>query len=257
MREKAVKHAVMCIVMLVTVAGVSAQDEPALGFDFGADYVGKYVWRGQKLADQSFQPYAGFSYGSLSGSVWASIDASNVNGNSGEATEVDYSLDWTDVLPGVESLSYSAGIINYTFPNTTTNSTLELYVGLSADVLLSPSITAYFDVDEAEGTYLSFGVGHSFESIAVISGDIPVGLDLGASLGWGDGDYNDFYWAAGTGSGLNDLVVSASLPMEFKSWTISPGVTYAVLLESDVKSNNGYSSDNEFVYAGIGASISF
>lgn len=249
----------LAMVGLVLVLGtVSIAQEATLGFDVGADYVGKYVWRGQKLADQSFQPWVGFSYGQLSGNIWASMDATNVNGNQGDITEADYTLDWTDALLDIENMSYSAGLIYYTFPNTSTESTTELYAGLSCDMILQPSLTAYFDVDEASGgIYLNAAIGHTFENIYTINPDIPVDLELAASFGWGNRNYNEYYWSSYKKGRFNDMVLSAALPMEFKSWTITPSVNYVHLLESGIRDNNGYSSDSNFFYAGIGASYSF
>jgi hypothetical protein len=249
----------LAMVGLVLVLGtVSIAQEATLGFDVGADYVGKYIWRGQRLADQSFQPWVGFNYGQLSGNIWTSMDATNKDGRSGDITEADYTLDWTDALLDIENMSYSAGVIYYTFPNTTTKSTTELYVGLSYDMILQPSVTAYFDVDEVSGgVYLNAAFGHTFENVYTINPDIPVDLELSASFGWGNSDYNEAYWSSYDKSRFNDMVLSAALPMEFKGWTITPSVSYVHLLESGIRDNNGYSRDSNYLYAGLGASYSF
>ena len=55
----------------------------------------------------------------------------NVNDNGGNFTEFDYSLDYTNTIPGIDWLSGSAGVIHYTFPHTEFASTTEVYGGLT------------------------------------------------------------------------------------------------------------------------------
>ncbi len=159
------------IVLIATLTSsiALAEDAPSLGFDISADYVGKYIFRGQNLQDDgAFQPSVNLTYGKFSANIWASVELSKINGNSGEITEVDYSLDYSDTL--CEGIGYSIGVINYVFPNTSIEDTVEIYVGLSFDTFLSPSITLYNDVDEANGSYVSVGIGHTFEKVV---GDVP------------------------------------------------------------------------------------
>jgi hypothetical protein len=180
-----------------------------------------------------------------------------VNDEKGKFTEVDLVLDYSGQFPGVETLGYSVGLIYYDFPVTgAADDTLELYWGLGLDVLANPSVTVYHDVDEAEGTYVSLGVEHSFDNVAELAADIPVGIDLGASLGWGSSSYNRFYWGLNNGK-LNDLLLSASFPVEMGGWTVAPSVNYVTLVSDDIRDTDVYGTDSDFFFAGVSLSTSF
>lgn len=245
---------VACITNFSISAGY-AEDEVSL--EITADLFSKYVWRGQNLVDDwVFQPGFSIGYAGLTGCIWGSLDLTDENGLKGNFTEIDYSLDYSGSIPGVNVLGYSVGVIYYDFPHTSIDGTTELYWGFSADVLLSPSVTVYHDVDEADGIYISASIGHSIEKVAELGSGSAIGLEVGASIGWGNGSYNEFYWGT-AGSELNDLVLSASLPIEVSSWTITPSVNYVRLLGSDVRNSNAYGTDDDLFYAGIGLSKEF
>ena len=134
------------------------------------------------------------------------------------------------------------------------------YTGDSSyDTFLSPSITFYHDIDEAEGLYISAGIEHSID----LGEDAPFGIDLGASIGWGDDNYNEYYWIDSiTGlpidsSGFNDLLLSASFPFEIGGVSITPSVNYSVLLDSDIKDSDCYSTSSDEFFVGIGLSMAF
>jgi len=234
---------------LAVVTVVSAEDKVSL--ETTADFFSKYVWRGQNLVDDwVFQPGVSVSYAGITAGIWGSLDLTDENGFEGDFTEVDYSLDYSGEVPSVELLGFSVGAIYYDFPNTGVDGTTELYWGFSADVLLSPSLTVYHDVDEADGTYISASIGHSIENIAGLDSGSPISLELGASIGWGSSSYNDSYWSI-TGSELNDLVLSASLPVEVAGWTIIPSINCVRLLGGDIRGANTYGAEDDLFYAGV------
>jgi hypothetical protein len=248
------KLTTMGIVLIATLTGsiALAEEAPSLGFDISADYVGKYIWRGQNLQDDgAFQPSVNLAYGKFSANIWASTELSKINGNSGEITEVDYTLDYSDAL--CEGIGYSIGVINYVFPNTGVEDTTEIYAGLSFDTFLSPSITLYHDVDEAKGSYVSVGIGHTVEKVI---GDVPA--DISASLGWGSGSYNDYYWGVNK-SKANDLAISIAFPVELENgWSLTPSLNYVTLVSNDIEKANTYGDGNDsFFYIGVGLSKSF
>ncbi len=186
--------------------------ENEVGFELTFDYFGKYIWRGQNLSDDPvFQPGLSTSYKGLTATIWGNMDLRNINGNSGDFSEMDYSLDYSSTFPGIEGVGYSVGAIYYDFPGTITKDTTEVYWGLNFDLPLSPSITVYHNVDEAEGSYVSLAFGHSIERIAELGPDIPVAMEIGTSLGWGSGSYSKYYWGTEQ-SKLQDLAFSVSFP---------------------------------------------
>ena len=243
---------VLSVLFLGSSVGLA---ESELEFEFTADYFDKYVWRGQNLTDEpAFQPGLSASYGGLTVSVWGSMDTTNINGNSGDFSEIDYSLDYSGDL--FEGVGYSVGAVYYDFPGTATPDTTEVYWGLSFDLPLSPSVTVYHDVDEAEGTYIALGLGHSIEKIGEIADGVPVGLELGASLGWGDSDYNLFYWGVDN-SKMNDLTLSLSLSMEIVGWSVAPSLNYVTLLSDSIRATDSYDKSSDYFYAGISIAKSF
>ena len=218
-----------------------------------ADFYSKYVWRGQNLVDDwVLQPGAHVSYKGITASFWGNLDLTDENGFEGEFSEIDLTLDYSGHVPGVDFLSYSVGFINYDFPvNGGADDTWEIYWGLGVDVPTSPSVTVYHDVDEAAGTYASFGIGHSMENLT----DLGLDLDLSASIGWGSSGYNNSYWGPDK-SELNDLVLSAAFPFEVAGFTVTPSVNYITLVGDDIRAPNTY-GQNDMWIAGIGFSKEF
>jgi len=243
----------LCIFMCGTRA-VIAEDK--IDFEITADYFSKYIWRGQNLSDDPvFQPGLSAGYKGLTAAIWGNLETTSINNNSGEFTEWDYSLDYSGELPGIKGIGYSIGLINYHFPSVVGDTT-EFYWGLNFDLPLSPSITVYHDVDEAEGSYISLAFGHSLEKVAELGPDLPVGMEIGASLGWGSGSYNKYYWGTDQ-SKLNDLAFSVSFPIEIAGWTVAPSLNYITLLSDDIRDTDAYGTDSDFFFAGISLSKSF
>jgi len=248
---------VMAGIILCGNLSVFAQDD--IGIDVSFDFYGKYIWRGQNVVDDwVFQPSAGVSYKGFTGTAWGNLEMTSENGDSGEFTEVDLSLDYTGAFPGMDTLSYSLGFVHYDFPDPGgADDTWELYWGLGLDVPLSPSVTVYHDVDEADGgVYVSTGIGHSFGNVIELSSDMPVGVDLSASWGWGSSSYTKFYWGVND-SEAQDMVLSAGFPIGLGEWTLAPSINYVTLLSSDLRKTDAYNKDSDYLFGGISLSRSF
>jgi hypothetical protein len=246
------------IVFVALVCG-SSSSPAAEGIDFEltADYFGKYIWRGQNLDDESvFQPGFSASYMGLTASIWGSLEMTNINGNSGDFSEVDYSFDYSGEIPGMKGVGYSVGMVYYDFPGTSVDSTTEFYWGFNFDVPLSPSITVYHDVDEAKGSYVSLAFEHSIEKIIELRPDLPVGMEIGTSLGWGSGSYNKYYWGVDQ-SKMQDLTFSVSFPLELGGWTVAPSLNYVTLLSGSIRDTDAYGTDSDYFFAGVSLSKSF
>jgi hypothetical protein len=242
---------VLCMTTLIGTASLNAEDQVSVGAS--ADVMSKYVWRGQDLVDGwVLQPGAYVSYNDVTASFWGNLDMTDENGNNGEFSEIDLTLDYSSQVPGVDMLSYSLGFINYDFPiHGGADPTWEIYWGFGLDVPASPTVTVYHDVDEVDGTYASFSIGHSIENL----NDLGMGVDLGASIGWGSSNYNKAYWGPSK-SQLNDLVLSAAFPFEAAGFTITPSVNYITLVGDDIREPNAYGQNDMWV-AGIGFSKEF
>ncbi len=231
--------------------------ESEVDFEVTADFFGKYLWRGQNLNDDPvFQTSFNVSYRSLTATIWGNLDLTNYNGNNGDFSQLDYCLDYSGNVPGIKGVGFAIGAAYYSFPGTATKDTTELYWGLNFDLPLSPSVMFYHDVDEADGTYFSFALGHSVEKIIELTPDIPVGMEIGASLGWGSRSYNNYYWGTDQ-SKLNDLTFSVSFPMEIRGWTVAPNLSYVTLLSDDIRATDVYGTNSDFFFAGISFSKRF
>ena len=251
------QNLIVCGVFVLIVFTATTFAEEKLEFEFTNDFNGKYIWRGQNLDDDPvFQPGLSASYKGLTAAIWGNLELTNINGNSGDFSEVDYSIDYSGAVPGSDGLGFSIGAIYYDFPGTTVPGTTELYWGFSLDAPSSPSVTFYHDIDEADGLYISLAVGHSVEKIAELGPDIPVGMEIGASLGWGDSSYNKYYWGL-SDSKANDLVLSASFPFEIGGWTVNPSFNYVTLVSDSIGDTNAYGTDDDFFFGGIGLSKGF
>jgi hypothetical protein len=251
-----VTAAIGLLFILVVGTKISAQEDK-VEFSLTADYFGKYIWRGQNLNDDpAFQPGFSASYKGLTAGVWGSLDTTDIHDNSGKFTEIDYYADYSGDVPGIESLGFSVGTIYYDFPNTTYNATTELYWGLNLDMPLSPSVTFYHDIDEADGLYISTGISHTIDKILELGPDVPVALKLGANYGWADSSYNEFYWGLDK-SKSNDISLSAALPFEVGGWSMTPSVHYVMLVDSDIKDTDMCSTDDNEFFVGIGFSKTF
>jgi hypothetical protein len=233
------------------------KDKLMVHFEVTADYFSKYIWRGQNYDDDPvLQTGVSATYRGLTAMIWGSLETTNINGNSGDFSEVDYLLYYSGVLPSLEGVNYSIGAGYYNFPGTKVKDTTEVYAGLSFDLPLRPSVTFYHDVDEAEGTYVSLAVACSVERIAGLGKDMPLGMGISASLGWGSGSYNKYYWGTDQ-SKLNDLTLSASFPMEIAGCTLAPSLNYVTLLSDDIRDTDVYGTDSDFFFVGVSLSKSF
>jgi hypothetical protein len=248
------------LALVLEAAGAEEQaEEKVVKFGLSADYFTKYIWRGQNVDDKSvFQPAVSVGAFGFTGSIWGNMDMTNKSltapDNAGEFSEFDFSLDYSGTVPGTDWLGFSVGTIYYRFPNTIFEPTTEIYGGLSLPkVPLTPYVKWYRDVDEIDGSYLQFGIGHTIEKIYVVNDKCYCGLQLGASYGWGNAAYNKGYFGVDSGQS-NDLTLTAGLPLCVNTWTIKPSVNYATMLSDSIREATG-KSDN--VWFGVGISTSF
>lgn len=237
--------------VVVTSIGIAA---PAQAKDWSVDldltYNSKYVWRGMVATDESvLQPSATFSFKGFSAGVWGNMDLTDTNEEEMKFTEVDF---WAEYSHSFGMFTPAVGVIYYHFPPDDSINTTEIYLGLGLDVLLAPSLTIYYDVDQIEGLYVSGGISHSFELMK--EKDVAVGLDLGATIGWGSEKYNEGYWGVDKG-GFNDALFSVGLPITlWDSLTITPKVNYSIVIDEDLRDQV---EDTDVFFAGVSVTYSF
>jgi len=233
-------------------AGASAalaEEEAAPSADASIGFYSKYVWRGYELSKDSvvIQPSLTTSYKGFSANLWANLDTDLYTSEGNKWNETDFTLSYDG---SYDKLGYGVGWIYYALDSSI--DTQEFYGTVSYDVLLSPSLTVYYDTDHFGGAwYVDMSIGHS------IAFNENMSLDLGLSLSYLDD--NDGYNA------LHNGLVSASMTFPVNEYiSITPELYYSFPLSSDAEdyiaaANTlaGFSNDDNYVYGGISASFSF
>jgi hypothetical protein len=200
----------------------------------------KYVWRGINFVDDPvLQPSLWLSCCNFTAGVWGSMETTDVNEMPGgderamKFTEVDLYLSYTKQFGPA---CVTAGVGDYLYPNTDYNSTAELSLVAAFGVPLTPVLSLYRDIKEADGLYTSLGVSQAIPGVWQVSDAIAVSAPvLSASIGYGNSLHNAFYyWYAD--AALGDMTVNASVPISVgSSLYITPAAHYAMLLNSDIK----------------------
>ncbi len=204
-------------------------------------YKSHYVWRGINLTDDPvFQPSLTFAWKGLSVNFWGNMDLTDVNGNRREFNEADVTVSYGGEAG---SVSYEVGVIRYHFPNTPFPGTTEVYGAVGLDLPLSPTLTVYYDCDEADGYYATLGVGHTFEDLVTLSETCSMSCEVSASVAYADADYNAFYFGVAD-SAFVDALVSIGFPVAIGDHvTITPSASYSNILDGTLAAAAGKQSN--------------
>jgi hypothetical protein len=251
-------------IILATVTPAWAEEDGSAKNDslevrLTGDFYGKYIWRGQRLVDNRvFQPSISVGYKGLTGSLWNNMNVRDQRVNdvlveAGSLTETDLMLDYSHEVPGVEIIGFSVGGIYYDYLNIHSRPTAEAYAGFNLDVPCAPSIRWYYDFDQVDGSYVQFSIGHTIEKLGEWHNDGHCDLQVGASLGMGTRNYDRFYFGVDE-TALNDLTLTAGLPLSFGKLTIRPSLGYSTMLSKDIRAATE-KSDNFWV--GVGFAYDF
>ena len=242
----------MLIALTMLMLTVYALPALALGpVDVDADLtlMSKYIWRGMvNNPDAVLQPSFSANLLGIGFGFWGSMDLNDVHGTSGQFNEIDYIASYGLPLPLVD---LNFGLIYYDFPNTETASTAEAFISGSVGVLLSPTLSIYYDFKEIDGTYANAGISYP------VALNEALNLDLGANLGFGSGDYVNGYFGQNS-TGATDFNLSASVPFHpIPFFTVTPRVAYSTLLSDAKTASDDAGIDTSNFYYGISASFSF
>jgi hypothetical protein len=246
-----------------------------------------YIWRGYENTRNSvvIQPSLTVGYKGFSANIWGNLDTqpySQTNfTNSSAWTETDYTLSYTKAIgivnAGVGYIYYGLGAANAGAVKPVDSQ--EVYVTVGLNTLLSPTLTAYKEIDHYHQYYFLLGVSHTVEFNKTVS------LKVGASASYLLSDYadatqyninassggypkfNDSYQATNDKfSNFHDGVVTVSLPINLVKYiTVAPTVSYSFPLSGDAnneikargKKANPADNDSSFIYGGLTFDISF
>jgi len=235
----------------------STEKEEENGLEIGAtaDVFSQYIWRGQNVLDNwVLQPGASIGYKGLTGSIWGNMDLAGETVGSGSLSEVDFTLDYSNKVPGLDVLAYSLGVIHYDYVNTSSPATSEVYGGLNLGVPLSPAVRWYYDFEQIDGSYIQFSIGHTIEKVHKWADNCYCDLQLGASVGYGSDSYNRGYFGVDEGA-FNDLTLTAGLPICLGKLTIKPNLGYSMMLDKDIRTGAAPHADN--FWGGVSLAYSF
>ncbi|SCA58820.1 Uncharacterized protein AB751O23_AQ_00140 [Chlamydiales bacterium SCGC AB-751-O23] len=220
----------------------------------------KYLWRGMNISNKVVaQPSLNLSYSKFNFNIWGNLELTDVNEASygkkskNKFTEVDYSLAWGH---SIDKFNLEGGIIHYRFPNTGSKPTSEIFASITADTLLNPSYSLYWDIDAASGGFYNhFGLGHQFANLLELSKETFLSLDLSGHIGFGSSKYNLVYFSENAGH-FTDYSLALSLPIKGKgNWELSPQLAYTSIINDNIRKKVSFKKDN-YLW-GIRANVSF
>lgn len=276
-------------VFIATVSGVfpaMAEEEKPTG-ELSVSGLTKYIWRGYENTRHSVvvQPSMTVGYKGFSANLWGNLDTKPYSTtdvtNSSTWTETDFTLSYAKTI-GIVNAGLGYIYYNLGSPNAGAVKPLdsqEIFVTLGLNTLLSPTLTAYKEIDHYHQWYFLLGVSHAFEFNKTVS------LKLGASASYlmseyadatlysvnpsygGYPKFNDNYQATNDKfSNFHDGVLTASLPINLvKYLTVSPTVSYVFPLSSDAKTEmkargkkiDLADNDSSYLYGGLTMTLSF
>lgn len=241
---------------LVATYAAPVAAQATIGID--ASVFSSYVWRGLSLTNKPvFEPdlWVSFPVGgaSLTAGGWANIDIVKGDGSddlseSGGNSAFNFAEfdPWLELAIPAGIATITPGVTAYIYPNdppgfTSASNTVEVYAKLALSTVLSPKISAYYDVDKVKGLYVEGSLTHS----------IPLGaasLAIGALAGWNSGqgvdpDDKSFNFAD---DGFTHLDISAAVPFSAGSVSIAPAIHLVVGGDDFTKiTKPGHSSDTK------------
>lgn len=228
----------------------------------------KYMWRGLTVVNEPvLQPSAEITLGhaelgSLSFNLWANYELTDVNhygprhgSGKNKVTEVDLTLTYAYTW---RSLTVSAGVAQYIYPNTEFPSSAEFFARLEVDWLVTPSLTIYQEVPNHKGQYLMLGLDWGCDLPG--AGAFSWRLEAGGSIGFGSADYTNYQFGVDRAS-ATDAGITLSLPLTWilpggrgLSLSFIPHVSASTILESRVRDSQEH---RDQIWAGAALRLDF
>ena len=231
------KKTIFALASLAACASASAAEAQSYPLDVSLDatYVSSYVFRGLERAQASVQPSVEANYRNFYAGAWYSDDLAG-----GVRSETNlyagYNLDLTEIF------SADVGLTRYLYEGHQGNDSTEAFVGVKANVLLTPSLYSYYDFDNQSTTFVA-SVGYT-----VPVAKLGLVVDLSALAGYvqrtnGATDYS--YWGLG-----------AAIPYKLSDTAkLTAAVNYTNV--GDSNPTGGISANQDQVVYSLGLSIGF
>jgi hypothetical protein len=268
---------IMAMLPAISLAEEVKPEEKPTG-ELSISSLNSYIWRGQELTRNSIvvQPSATISYKGFSFNVWGNLDtkpySAAADNYAGKYTETDFTVSYAKKLGVVQ---VGGGYIYYALgaPYSGAAAPLdsqEVFVTVGLDTILSPTLTAYKEIDHYHQWYFLLGVSHTFALHE------KVGLKLAATASYLKSEDEGTYARYDSNSAatrdkysnFHDGTFSVSMPVTItKNLTVTPTASYVFALGDDAKYEmkgrglQGVSSPSDrnssFVYGGVTVSFAF
>jgi len=250
---------IMFILAVGVIAGsVAAQEASEITLQGDVGFYSAYVWRGQVWNNGMVaQPSMTAAKGPLSFSVWGNYNVDGKQGASdGQFTEYRFSAAYR--LPEglvMDGVDLDVGITKYEFAGSwddLRDSTEEIFGVMTLNnVLLTPVLSVYYDINEVKGWYGNFALSQGVEISEAMSAEI------GASIGYGTRNYNIAYFGENNGSGaVNDYNVYASTSYALTEQLSLGALLQYTYMDKGVANNVSGMQDN-LVWGGVSLSYKF
>ncbi len=254
--------ALMLALSLSLPAGAEEKkEEPKPYFSGAVAGLSQYIFRGYELSKDSvvIQPALTVGYRGFEASLWGNLDTNDKYTKADKANwnETDLTLSYTHDFGPVK---VGGGYIYYALEGV--DDSQELFLKITGNFLLSPTLAVYQEIAGYPGTYLNLGITHSFNLTKEIT------LDLGASLGYQISNTDkivkydsDLQPTADKYNALHDGNFMVGLTIPFgKYFSVKPVLYYSVPLSDDAKNRirgTSLSDKNDFFYGGLFLTASF
>ena len=221
-KDSTVKKVIIGIVIGILMAlGVimAFGDEPAVTLDIPVS--SDYVWRGQVFDDEAvIQPSLGVEFHGFGLEYWQ-----NYSTKDDVINEYNVTLGYTH---GLGPVALTLGLVSYDYPNTEDPSTQEVFLSLAMDGLVSPFLTAYYDVNETEALYIELGASYTYDLTDKTS------IELAVSVGAGDEAYSE-YWFGMPDARMQDGNIRVSIPWAMtEKLTLTLSGQFTAMLDPDI-----------------------
>lgn len=211
------------------VLGLGGGPAEAADSTFSLSFGNAYIWRGIVLNDSGVAQFS-LDSGSLNAgsvpigfNVWGNWDIGDFDGSltSREFSEID--LTAHAGLPA----GFEVGVILYEFPQVEGFSTQEVYLSWSKEMILTPSVSVYYDFGAVDSLYATADVTYS-----IALGE-KTSIDLTGLIGMAAGDYARAY--GGEEGGFYNYNLTAGISHQFNDvFGLSGSVGYSGSLDEKV-----------------------
>lgn len=177
----------LALLASVAILGPGAVSTHAADASFTLDFGNAYIWRGIVLNDDGVMQFgldaSPLNVGSvpIGFNVWGNYDIGDYDGaiEGSEISELDLTIYAT--LPA----GFEVGYIEYQFPQTEFGDTREFYVTWTKDMVITPTVSFYYDFGEVNSGYGSLDLTYAVPLEGKFSLSFS-GLAGVAGKGWGE-----------------------------------------------------------------------